>query len=322
MAIGVFGLNRIYKKQSDNIRERNLSYWPESAVYGYYGGGWTGSVNVSLITRLEFSNETVTSPGKNLPQARYAAYSLSSALYGYFNAGLALPATYRGEVERLDFSNQTISLPGKNMPARARGASISSRNYGYMVAGVPNVSNTFRLDFFSETIQDISRSISYAADGCSGLEDNFNYGYVIGGNTTSYITRLDYSSETYTLRSSLLPVGVIYSGSSSSSGYGYIVSGYNGGLTPNYISTITRLEFSTETVNNISGQLSPARAVLASTKSISYGYFAGGDLPVVNTISRLDFSSETTSNPGKNLPAAHTCVGIAGVSGGASVLPS
>jgi hypothetical protein len=321
MAIGVFGLKQIYRKQYENVEERNLSYWPEGAVYGYYGAGWTGSANVSLITRLDFSNDSISSPGVNLPQARYGAYGLSSNLYAYFNGGIALPSTWVGGVERLNYSNGTVSSPGKNIPARGRGASLSSRHYGYMVAGGPNLSSTFRLDFYNETTEDISKNLAYASDGCFGFADCFNYGYVAGGADTSNISRFDYSSESFTLRSSKITRVLNNAATVSSSGYGYIVGGANPGGYPN---TITRLEFSTETVSDPGKNLPAAstRSFRAGTSSISYGYFAGGDNPVINTITRLDFSNETVSEPGKNLPAAHTCTGITGVSGGTSVLPS
>jgi hypothetical protein len=40
MATGVFGLRKVYIKQNENIDNRNFASWPESAVYGYFGGGF------------------------------------------------------------------------------------------------------------------------------------------------------------------------------------------------------------------------------------------------------------------------------------------
>ena len=71
MARGVFGLNKVYKRQYQNIKDDNFESWPESATYGYFGGGelFPGP-QVSTIDRLDFSNETTSAPGNNLPEAR------------------------------------------------------------------------------------------------------------------------------------------------------------------------------------------------------------------------------------------------------------
>ena len=40
MAQGIFGLDRVYKKQVQNVKNDNFDSWPESAIYGYFGGGF------------------------------------------------------------------------------------------------------------------------------------------------------------------------------------------------------------------------------------------------------------------------------------------
>ena len=35
----VFGLTSIYERQVENIANDNFESWPESATYGYFGGG-------------------------------------------------------------------------------------------------------------------------------------------------------------------------------------------------------------------------------------------------------------------------------------------
>ena len=39
----VFGLTSIYEKQVENIDNNNFESWPESATYGYCGGGFVPS---------------------------------------------------------------------------------------------------------------------------------------------------------------------------------------------------------------------------------------------------------------------------------------
>jgi hypothetical protein len=332
MATGVFGLNKIYKKQTDNIRERNFSQWPESAVYGYSVGGYNGTT-FSTVNRLDFSSETVSAPGKNLAIARYVTSSLSSAFHGYVCGGANNPPiTYRAEVERLDYSNDTMSSPGKNLYDDAYNSSaISGTDYGYITGGtsfVPrplpqggpyliNLSNTFRLDFYSETVQDNGKPMTYATEGFVNVTDFSDYGYVAGGNNRTNISRLDFSNEVYTLRSSNLSLGRSGARGVSSQSYGY----FAGGTTPALISTITRLDFSNETVSDPGNNLPTVIRQMSEFSNFSYGYFSGGNTgSYVNTVTRLDFSNETVSAPGNNL--TYSSSEGSGLSGGASVLPS
>ena len=119
----VFGLNSIYDRQVENVDNNNFESWPESATYGYFGGGG-GPTTVSTIDRLDFSNETLSLPGNNLPQARRRLAALSSSSYGYFGGGGPPNVS---TIERLDFSNETLSLPGNNLSqARSGSAALSN----------------------------------------------------------------------------------------------------------------------------------------------------------------------------------------------------
>lgn len=332
MATGVFGLNKIYRRQYANIREKNFLYWPESSVYGYSVGGFNGTT-FSTVNRLDFSSETVSAPGKNMSVARYVTSPVSSAFYGYVCGGVNNPPiTYRTEVERLDYSSDTISSPGKTLYDDEYNASaISGIYYGYITGGttlvfrpaptggpyLTNISNTQRLDFSNETVQDNGKPMTYSAEAYSTVSDSLNYGYIAGGNNLTYISRLDFSSEVYTLRSSRLSVGRSAARGVSSSSYGY----FAGGSTPTLINTITRLDFSTETVSEPGKNLPSVIVEPVAFYNFLYGYFGGGNTgSYVNTVTRLDFSNETISNPAKNL--TYSSSGGAGLSGGASILPS
>ena len=115
-----FGLNAVYNKQVENVDNNNFESWPESANYGYFGGGQAPTATPSIVTtieRLDFSNETTSLPGKNLLQARYNLAATSSNSYGYFGGGYAPSATPSivTTIDRLDFSNETTSLPADNL---------------------------------------------------------------------------------------------------------------------------------------------------------------------------------------------------------------
>ena len=127
MARGVFGLNKVYKRQYQNIKDDNFESWPESDTYGYFGGGDAPAGFLSTIDRIDFSNETLSAPGNNLSQARRQLAALSSSSYGYFGGGDASPVNIVCTIDRLDFSNETISAPGNNLPqARHSLAAVSN----------------------------------------------------------------------------------------------------------------------------------------------------------------------------------------------------
>ncbi len=115
MARGVFGLNKVYKRQYQNIKDDNFESWPESATYGYFGGGYFSPPPVVLntIDRLDFSNETLSLPGNNLPQARRDLAALSSSSYGYFGGGSVPGPTI---VNTIDPDHSTR---GRSQPHRA-----------------------------------------------------------------------------------------------------------------------------------------------------------------------------------------------------------
>ena len=161
-----FGLNAVYNKQVENVDNNNFESWPESANYGYFGGGQAPiaiPTIVNTIDRLDFSNETTSLPGNNLLIGRYDLAATSSNSYGYF-AGGRTPTTVT-TIDRLDFSNETISLPGKNLfTARRNLVATSSNSYGYFGGGATptRISTIDRLDFSTETVSNPPASLTEA----------------------------------------------------------------------------------------------------------------------------------------------------------------
>jgi hypothetical protein len=104
-----------------------------STSYGYFGGGVipappppAASSVINTITRLDFSNEVISNPGKNLPTGIYRQSAVSSNFYGYFIGGW-FPVV--NTVSRIDFSNETVSLPGKNnLTPIKESATVSNSN--------------------------------------------------------------------------------------------------------------------------------------------------------------------------------------------------
>jgi hypothetical protein len=326
MATGVFGLRKVYIKQNENIDNRNFASWPESATYGYYVGGFFPGGNVCVISRLDFSNETVSDPGKNLPTARAYLTAVSSSSYGYFGGGATPTPAVICTITRLDFSNETVSDPGKNLPQiNINFAAISSSSYGYYGGGGSPISaylsTITRLDFSSETLSNPGKNLPAARNNLA-VTSSSSYGYFGGGFDLSIrlcvISRLDFSNETVSDPGKNLPTSRETLAATSSNSYGYFGGGFQ---SPLKICTITRLDFSNETVSDPGKNLPTSRERLAATSNNSYGYFGGGDNPTpsnISTITRLDFSNETLSDsPTRNLPSVRSS--FATLSGGQSI---
>jgi len=328
----VFGLTSIYERQVENIDNNNFESWPESDTYGYFGGGTNPPSYLDTIDRIDFSNETTSAPGNNLPQARYGLAACSSSSYGYFGGGFILPSTpsfFKDTVDRIDFSNETTSAPGDNLSeVRSSLAACSSNNYGYFGGGQsPAESPSFRtiidrLDFSNETILNIG-DLSQGRIQLAAVSSS-SYGYFGGGRDPGLspgwldtVDRIDFSNETTSAPGDNLPQARSFVAACSSNSYGYFGGGQNPAESPSVVNTIDRIDFSNGTTSAPSNNLPQARGSLAACSSNNYGYFGGGfDPPTVTTIDRIDFSNETTSAPGKDLPQER--YGLAALSGGAS----
>ena len=73
--MAIFSLNEVRTEQIKNIANDNFESWPESATYGYFGGGFSA---ISTVDRIDFSNETTSAPGYNLTQDRDGLAAVSN----------------------------------------------------------------------------------------------------------------------------------------------------------------------------------------------------------------------------------------------------
>ena len=190
MAQGIFGLDRVYKKQVQNVNNDNFDSWPENALYGYFAGGQNNPGATSdTVDRIDFSNETTSTPGNELSQVRRQMAAVSTSSYGYFAYGLHGNPTLLNTVDRLDFSSETCSLPGSNLPqARRRLAAVQTESYGYFAGGlnIPpplvNYDTVSRIDFSNETGSAPGNELSQGRYGLGAVSSN-SYGYFAGGHS-------------------------------------------------------------------------------------------------------------------------------------------
>jgi hypothetical protein len=289
-----------------------------SNSYGYFGGGTTGTnpnINsVSTISRFDFSNETVSDINNKLPSVRTALSALSSNSYGYFGGGDPDGGGLISQIIRLDFSNDIVSDPGKYFSGRDRLTATSSSSYGYFGGGNDGsrICTITRLDFSNETVSNTT-NLPSARDLLTATSSS-SYVYFGGGNDGNRIctiTRLDFSNETVrnttNLPSARDSLTALSGGQSILRGKGFKTYGY---LTigDTSQSSVSRLDFSTDSISSLSSLISAHGGYLAATSSNSYGYFAGGFGPpgavTVSNISYLDFSNETTVNLNNKLQYA------------------
>ena len=174
------------------LEARNSLAAVSSNSYGYFGGGYIlyspGNPDyLCTIDRLDFSNETLSTPGTGLPQARRDLAAVSSNSYGYFGGGNAPP--YVCTIDRIDFSNDTVLDIGDLSQARGGLAAVSSNSYGYFGGGsyppgTPDYLCTIdRLDFSNDTVTVPGTGLPQARGSLAATSSN-SYGYFGGGSRT------------------------------------------------------------------------------------------------------------------------------------------
>jgi len=328
----VFGLNAVYDRQVENVENNNFASWPEGASYGYIGAGRDVNGNITTVARIDFFNETISTPGNNFPAARPNLAAVSSDSYGYFGAGgPSSSGAGLSTIERLDFSNETLSSPGNDLPqGRIKLAATSSDSYGYFAGGEffppGRLATIDRIDFSNETTSAPGNNLPQVRERFAAVSSD-SYGYFCGGinsigQGTGLVERIDFTGETISSPGNNFYANYDWAAVSSDS-YGYF-----GGGPGSFNVDIDRIDFINETTtgylgSDSPGELSSARSNIATASSNSYGYFVGGiafpSPPIGSTIDRIDFSNETMSLPGNNLPGSGR-YSAAGVSGGASTL--
>lgn len=322
-----FGLGYINEQQVENFLNRNFQNWPESFTYGYSSGGTTPT-SISTVIRTDFSNETASNPGNNMPGGVSSQGGTGSDAYGYFGGGYNASTVAITSIFRLDFSNETISDPGTKISlARSTIATVKSDNYGYFGGGnitskktVEHFSTIDRIDFKTEAVTSLTATLPIAIDSAAGVSNpDGTYGYFGGGQIPGFvstITRLDFSNDTISGPGNNFPTTRCDTGATSNRMYGYFCNGFS----PPYINTVSRLDFSTEIISDPGKNMPTLRSGLDAVSSSTSGYFCGGfdGSSNVSEIVRLDYTTEVTTNLTSVLPVGRTSA--AGTSAGSIFL--
>jgi len=303
----------------------------ESGSY-YSGTGTDSSANSNadetnparydrLITRAY--RKGVSNKGRFF---RPNGYSSTGYICGGLNYAFGSPDVYYSTVEKISFSDDTSSLMDNNLPdEHNRGQVASSNNYGYIISGEvgnsytgsTNATSVKRVDFVTDVPVVNSNGIPFPRKDGGSVSDTEN-AYLSGGVPPFYdgdsfanvpsrrlIGKLNFTTDT-TSDTSMSIRNTNYTGSAgvSDGKYGYFV----GGILPTSpyadYSTVSRIDFSSETLSGLSN-LPENISGSGVVQNKLYGFFMANEAgPVGNAelynpnTYKLDFATGSMSDTG------------------------
>lgn len=299
-----------------------------SSAFGWWGGGYIpgGGGRRSEIDRLQFANDLVTATVR----ANFAAAkSHHGATSNYikvtyprlFLGGASLTGQYayvsqtsNSTTDRIDFSNDSNNLLARGQQASGASRSnnmtaMANSNFFYTMGG--NLANLDRLTIANDTAVAVLRApVTATLENTTFGNDNYGY-HVVGfasSSPRSTIERIDYNNDSLTPSvrgNSLLtrPSAIAVANGT----FGWVGTGWQ----PNYGTSIDRMQFANDTVNNISrAAMTIARYGGNGLSSRLYGWFYNGSdvsNPQKSSIERYDFSNDAASSGGlvrSNMPVS------------------
>ena len=317
---------------------------------GYFGGGYDigAADNTSSFTKIQYSDDTrIAVPATQLNSARNDLSAMGNQLSGYFIGGRN-PSDV-STIDKLDYSVETCtSSPSLQYPASySISGAVGNPSFGMVAGGRQTIDGT---NFIYDTV----RKLDYSTDNFSNVPalpvgkfgvasfGNGDFAYFGGGRAvpaiTSNFVKIQYSTSTYSPVPNLNLGAARYQGASSgarSNGFSSIKllqdeetrytddvqtgpnAGYfAGGLAPGDVSTMDKVDYSSDTTTVIPGaNLTQARYGVAGASSRTSGYFGGGHPGPVTTMDKLTYSSDTTAvipGSGANLSLARALLTATG----------
>lgn len=295
--------------------------------YGYFSGGINPTPESSDVTRrLEFSTDTISLPGNNMPMIISQTGSIDTNSYGYTMGGDSPPLTpvYVCNILRLDFSTEqwTDLAPNGTPDAKGNRGVVGNDENAYINGGIsPTVATRHKFDLATEEITSLP---NYPTSGGyqNGVSTKSN-GYIAGGNngSTYYnsILKTDFSNDTVYSAENSLPAARGFINSFGNFSFGYFANGKSAPSTLH--SNISRVDLGSETVSTINQNFSGApvgfsfgtafsgyKSVFRPSGYRTFGYLCGGNSPSTpfnKNIYKFDYSSKTFSDSGQDTPVSH-----------------
>jgi len=212
---------------SDPGKNLSLSINPgastESFNYGYFIGGDRTSqpfTSYCTVMRLDFSNETVSNPGKNTPAIITDGSTVSNNDYGYIGRdnSVFLPS----QIIKINFSTEVTSVSTYWHPrGKADASTVQNNSYGYFCGGRngppgPFTYNTIsRFDLSSDTFSNPGNNLPSTTTSSSATSSSF-YGYINPGlPSVLQMSKIDFSTDNVSLTTSFDEVVLYASGFSN-----------------------------------------------------------------------------------------------------------
>lgn len=297
----------------------------QTSTIGYFTGVTT------VIDGINFSNETyktVTSTGPNIMNSA----GLTSSTKGYWAGGTVGLFGTSSAIYSMLFSNETTGAISATMAGgRAGGAGVYSSTKGYIFGGYSGLFTypltAYSLLYSNDTTGTLANSIPAAVYSVAPISAQ-TYGTAMYGGSLSFITKLTFSNESFSMIDvNSMPLGqtpgsAYYSGAGAtpltisisnfngSNGYSGYLAGQASRLT-----SIDYIRFVSGTVGVLSEVTSLARYGGAGMSSPTAGYFAGGtpsNAVWTDTVDSVSFATETTSYKGHQLSVAKANTASAG----------
>ena len=228
-------------------------------TYGYFAGGLrkpSGSPWLSTITRITFTNDTVTPESRgtlSIPTGGAGATS-DNTTYGWIGGGV-ISGGSTSAVNKLTYATDTATPTSKGPLSASRYnlSATGTTSYGWFVAGFnPSASSTIdRITYANDTATASLRGplVTALAMAAGAVTDGTTYGWIAGGlPAISSVQRITYATDTATasLRGPLGIVRYLASGTSDTI-YGW----FGGGYTPSESSSVTRITYATDTATSV-----------------------------------------------------------------------
>ena len=116
MSRGIFRLKQVYEEQLSGTWSTRGDVWTSPSPFtkahpfGYFAGGYANSSGeLSVVDRIDYSNDTATASEKG--PLSFSAWSVSAtgnANFGYFIGGGTFPSP-KSTLDRVDYSNDTLT---------------------------------------------------------------------------------------------------------------------------------------------------------------------------------------------------------------------
>jgi hypothetical protein len=304
-----------YVKPSLNQFGTNNPYTVAGGISGSFGWviGGTGPVagNTSLVDRINFNNDTVTTSVRTtIAIPRYGMGGTNTAYAGWTFGGQGVTSIFR-----INYASDTNQIPVRsNVSSTVWDSSFGNAQFGYMISRGISPSPVQVLEYATDTLGTrVRTSVSSTRDGGgpAGV-NNDQYGWFGGGQISTpspaavtTIDRLDFANDSATaLARGPLSLAKTSHKAVGNMSYGWYGTGVTGLLSP--VSNIDRIDYANDTVTASSRQTFAWAGIggasnYSASGNVNYGWFIGGQSNPGTTsqpsyIYRLDYSNDTSAS--------------------------